>query len=168
MPRERVLSAFPRALRASTAHPERTYRQVPELFAVHGAVPDALAASVVQTLEDGRIAIVRGRPAAALPPGASAPVITPVYALQPGAGSAVPTGRVFVRFADNDRAEAHADALEAAGYRIVEVPPYAPQAAWVEGARGGIASSLAGTRRLEAVGGVVNVEPEMLRESGRR
>lgn len=161
MPTSGHFPLFPDSVPASAERPSFTYRRVPGWFAVHGAPPSSLTLPVVFTLNEGAISVCRGEPPdpRALPPSL---LITPVYSFQPGGRPAVPTGRIFIRFAEQIRADARRDALAQAGYRIVDLPSYAPQAAWVEPAEGGVAASLAGLARLQALTEIVNVEPEML------
>jgi hypothetical protein len=91
----------------------------------------------------------------------------PVYAL--GGGTlAVPTGRMFVRFAEGADPRAASEALAAAGFRVASVPGYAPGAAWVEPVDGGIGGALGRIAALRAIPGVEHAEPEMLTERGAR
>lgn len=87
----------------------------------------------------------------------------PVYVADPGGSRAVPSGLVFVRFEEKRSARDHEGAITAAGYEIVEIPPYALHAAWVRASEGSIPAALKGVERLEAIDGVENVEPQMLR-----
>jgi hypothetical protein len=91
----------------------------------------------------------------------------PVYR-RTGGGLAVPTGRAFVRFAEGEEAAGHRDELAAAGYELEEVPAYAPHAAWVRPAGGGVVEGLRNLDRLEGLGGVEAVEPELLSEVARK
>lgn len=167
MPEAEVLAAFPTRVRASSARADLWYERVPGLYAVHGRIPDALRTSAVLVLNDGAIAVLRGSPDRnAAGPGLAA--MTPVYALQPNDPPAVPSGLVFVRFAEPVTVEARSDHLNRAGYTIAELLPYAPHAAWVRASEGGIAASLAGLPRLVVLPDVVSVEPQMLHESVRR
>ncbi len=74
----------------------------------------------------------------------------------------VPTGRVFVRFAEGVEARANGPALARAGYHIAALLDYAENAAWVEAADGDVAAALRGLDRLAVVAGVVSVEPQLL------
>lgn len=94
------------------------------------------------------------------PPGARP---WPVYRLLPAGGVALPTGRVFVRFGEGDRAEAHRAALAGAGFVIDAVPAWAPHAAWLRAASGDVTEALAGMEALGRLPGAVHVEPELLR-----
>lgn len=159
--------AFPEFLltvKASTQRPKRRYRRLPGWFAIHGPVPPRWRASVQFLLNDGQIAGCRGDPS---PEEVSAHggSWTPVYSLEPSGSPAVPTGLVFIRFAEGGRAEEHREALELAGYTVVEGPPYAPHAVWVRASQGGIADSLARLPQLEAIPEIVSAEPQMLSES---
>lgn len=160
------LTGFPRTLRASTADPRAVYRRMPELIAIHerAAPPDGW--EVVLTLEDPPIVVCR-RDAGALP-RALLQSVTPVYALDRRGTPAVPTGLVLVRFRDGIAASTCGDVMSRAGYRIHDVLPYAPSAAWVKAASGGIPASLRGIPALESMPGVVNVEPQMVRRSAPR
>ncbi|MFL5493809.1 MAG: hypothetical protein ACJ8DC_05410 [Gemmatimonadales bacterium] len=151
------LAAFPQAVRASLTQPARTYTRVTDLLAVQGAIPDSLRPLVTRELAPG-IGLIPADRAPQLPQTAR---ITPVYALGPAGSPMVPTGRVLVRFGEGERAESQGGAIERAGYRLVAALPYAPQAAWVE-SPAGPARGLSELARLEAIPGVVSVEPEMV------
>lgn len=166
VPADDPLAEFPAELPGSAAHPDRVYRRVPEHFAVHGAVPDALGPIVTLALEEG-VTVCRGG-ADAAPPSRHDVVVTPVYALHVGGRIAVPTGRVFVRFAEDVAAADRRAELRRAGYVVSSIPAYAPHAAWVESAEGGPAAGLHGLARLAALRDVVEVEPEMLGKRARR
>ena len=71
--------------------------------------------------------------------------------------------RVYVCDIDAAALERHKKDIEAAGYRIVEVLAYAPQAAWVHAASGDAGESLSHVAKLEAIAGIEEVEPQMLR-----
>jgi hypothetical protein len=86
----------------------------------------------------------------------------------PDGGMVVPTGRVFVRFAEGTAPAQRAGDLRNAGYEIVGVPAYAPQAAWVQAINGSHAAALRGIESLRALVGVENAEPEMLSPAARR
>ena len=141
---------------------------MPELIAIHerAAPPDGWPDGweVVLTLEDPPIVVCR-RDAGALPRALLHSTVTPVYALDPRGTPAVPTGLVLVRFRDGIAATACGDVMSRAGYQIHDVLPYAPSAAWVKAASGGIPASLRGIPALESMPDVVNVEPQMARRS---
>ena len=124
--------------------------------------PDA-----VLLLDDGAIAVFQGEPGEAAE-ASQAGSLTPVYGLQPSGLPAVPTGQVFIRFAEGVKAEDHRQEINQAGYELVESPVYAPQAAWLRAQSGDIAEALVGIPRLEQLPDVENVEPQMLKESVRR
>jgi hypothetical protein len=74
----------------------------------------------------------------------------------------VPTGLVFVRFAEATDARAQAGGLAAAGYVIVDVPDWAPHTARVQARSRVVADALAGIEALRRLSGVERAEPEML------
>jgi hypothetical protein len=162
-----ALSAFPRTLHASTTEPKVLYRRQPELIAIHDRVEPPPGWEVVLTLEDPPIAVCRGD-ARALPRTLRGATLTPVYALTRHGAPAVPTGLVLVRFREGIDATACGEVMAREGFTIHDVPPYAPSAAWVKAASGGIPASLRGIPALESLPDVVNVEPQMVRPSARR
>ncbi|MFC7328689.1 hypothetical protein [Marinactinospora rubrisoli] len=125
------------------------YRLAADLVAVHR--PDRPVPAVRPVRE------------AARPPSGDA-VLGPVYRRVPGGDLVVPTGRVLVRYSEGDRAERHRGELERTGYRMDRILGYAPHAAWVRAADGGIAAALRRTAAIAALPGVRHVEPELLGE----
>ena len=151
------LAAFPARLRHSTAYAQRLYQRSEDLYAL--PADEAATARPERSLvtdSGGQLDIFRGSPGAA-PPGAQA-----VY-VEPASGQwMVPSGRVFVRFAQAVSPESRRALLLQAGYRIVALPSYAPQAVWLEAADEEAAHALSGIARLEALADVENVEPQWL------
>lgn len=157
-------TAFPRTLRASTAEPKALYRRLPELIAIHDHIDPPAGWEVILTLEDPPIVVCRGD-TRTLPPALRQRTLTPVYALARRGAPAVPTGLVLVRFREGLAATACGDALSREGFTIHHPLPHAPSAAWVKASVGGIPASLRGIPRLESLPDVVNVEPQMVRQS---
>jgi hypothetical protein len=161
------LAAFPAKLRHSTSNPDVVYVRASGFFARRGVASRALSDAPMMTLEaDGdAIHVYRG----ALPPTPRARSVDtgddrllPVYTRDANAGAlAIPTGRVFVRFADALKAEAYADKLRALGYRIVRTISYAPNAAWLE-STSGASDALKNIDKIESLADVVNVEPQLI------
>lgn len=94
--------------------------------------------------------------------------VGPVYRQRPGGATAAPSGRVLVRYGEDDRIDGHRTDLAAIGYELEEALEYAPQAGWIRAAEGGIDESLRGLERIAALAGVQHVEPQLLREAARR
>jgi hypothetical protein len=109
---------------------------------------------------DGLIAVYR-RTSSGHPSGVRAPFVGPVYSTR-GGPLAVPTGLLFVRFAEGTAAASQRESLERAGFDLVEVPSFAPHAAWIRPSAGGIGAALRRLADVEAIPGVENVEPQML------
>jgi hypothetical protein len=132
----------------------------PELYAIHGwKTNEETAAGVpVLVLEDTAVFRRDSRNER----------YDPVYEVQPGGTPAVPTGRVFVRFASSVNATARRNQIRSAGYHIVQELPYAPQAAWVEANSGDVQDSLRNLDKLKKLDDVENVEPQMLMPAARR
>jgi len=125
-----------------------------EYYAVHGRPRGTPARDAVLTLNEGEIAVFRGRP-----PETSQ--VGPVYAA-PDGPLAVPTGLIFVRFTPGTSAMERQADLERIGFELVQVPAYARDAAWIRLRDGDIAAPLARIPELVALPGVANVEPQML------
>lgn len=161
------LAAFPAKLRHSTSNPDVVYVRAPGFFARRGATPRGLDDAPMMTLDaDGdAIHVYRGvTPAAprARSPEARDDRLLAVYARDASATAlAIPTGRVFVRFADALKAEAFSDKLRALGYRIVRTVSYAPNAAWLESVSGA-SEALKNIDKIESLAEVVNVEPQLI------
>ncbi len=160
-------SQYPRRIKAKTEAPDLRYVRLSDYFAIHGVLPADFHARVVGELGDENIFICRAEPSLPPPPLTSA-VATPVYALEPDGAPAVPTGLVFVRFAEHIPAKERCDALADAGYVIHQILSYAPHAAWVKVASGDISAALAALPALESLPDVENVEPQMLTAAARR
>ena len=93
-------------------------------------------------------------------------IVGPVYELHPGGSLGVPTGLVFIRFTDAASLESGRDDLTRAGFDVVRVLSYAPNAAWLRPRTGRIEDGLRGIAALERLPGVENVEAEV--KSARR
>jgi len=145
--------------------PGTTYVRQAGYYAIRDLDPKVSAPKAMFTLDEGSTAIYRGDPMASRFPQASGR-LGPVYSVGEGGTLAVPTGLIFIRFKDGIRAEDRRQQVEHAGYRFVEVPHYAPSAAWVRS--DDIAQSLHGLAALEALPDVESVEPQMLMRSTRR
>lgn len=180
--KQRSFAEYPQQVQFGVESAQRVYLQKPGYYAVHYAQPETAtsedaetsprvidetaAAEAIAVMEEESIAVFSGSPSGRRNP--SDAVISPVYALQPGGSAAVPTGMVFVRFAENTSAVSHQDAISAAGYEIVEQPPYTPHAVWLRAQSGNIADSLQNLPQLMAIPDVENVEPQMLMQRSLR
>ena len=158
---------YPQRVHASTAHSTSVYVRLPSHYAVHDRPLDVPAPGAVLLLNAGTIAVFAGEPDTTGDLAGSV-TLSPAYQLQPDGALAVPTGQVFVRFAEGVAAETRREELARAGYEVVQLLAYAPQAAWVRARSGGIAEALTGIPALEALADVENVEPQMLMKSTQR
>src|SRR5262245_2441037 len=161
-----VLTAYPLTLRASTTQPEVLYRRQLDLIAIHGRVALPRDLETVLAFDDPPVVVCRL--GAGPVPRDLAGSVSAVYALAPHGAPVVPTGRVLVRFAEGVAASERDALFSREGFVVVEPLPYAPNAAWVTAASGGMPAALGGVAALEAMPGVVNVERQMLRGGARR
>ncbi len=151
-------SEYPQQIRSGTDRSAVLYRREPGYYAVHYNEPGAIARGAILQLNDGAIAVYSGQPNNNSTQG----TIGPIYTLQPNGSLAVPTGMVFIRFAENVEVESHRQAIEQAGYEIAQSLSYAPHTAWLRAQSGKISDALKGISKLEAIPNVENVEPQML------
>jgi hypothetical protein len=158
-----LVGPVPHQLRIGPDGAQASYELADDVVARHGVAPGPAA---VMGLEGERISV---EPLAAVEPRQlEQGAIGPVYRQAGGGGLAVPSGRVFVRFAEGDPAAGHEQELAEAGYRLEEVPSYAPHAAWLRPAGGKVADALSRLGRVERLRTVEHVEPQLLRSAARR
>jgi hypothetical protein len=166
-----VFIDYPQEFSAGAGSNSSVYTRLPGFYAIHGWRSDAPGAVPVQTLEDGAIAIMQGEPDPSDVAAAASYKLTPVYTLKSGgaAGSmAVPTGRVFIRFADGVNVGDRTAEINQAGYKVDQKLDYAPHAAWLRASSGSIADALNSIQELQKIADVENVEPQMLMQASYR
>jgi hypothetical protein len=156
-------SEFPRTIKASTERGEDQYRVVEGYFAVHGQ-PAAPGAALHFSPE--KIAIYPTDRLAHV--DAPRSQLTPAYSLGKGGALAVPTGKVFVRLAADQKFAERAKSFRDAGYEIDQTLSYAPNAGWLRPRSSSIGASLSAIKDLAAMPGVENVEPQMLTKAARK
>lgn len=158
-----IFASFPQQLRVSSRPGAQTYSLMPDYYAIHGQQPGQSAPDAAYLLNDATIAVFKGSPDAAAPNK-----LSPVYTLVAGGSPAVPTGLVFIRFAEVVPVVERQEEIKKAGYEVTESLAYAPNAAWLRARSGNIAAALAGLEALEKLPDVESVEPQLLMESARR
>jgi hypothetical protein len=132
-------------------------------YAIHYNQPSTVASGAILQLNDGAIAVFPGEPNQS-----EQGILSPIYTLQPNGSIAVPTGLVFIRFAEGVNVESGREAINRAGYEVAQSLSYAPHTAWLRAQSGNIVDAIAGISQLEAIANVENVEPQMLMEKGLR
>lgn len=150
-----TLREFPEQLSASGA----SYTRVPGYYAVHDAGEGARDSRAVMTLKEEGIIVYRDEPDEGRDDEAT---LSAVYRLQPSGPLFVPTGKLFIRFAEGVAADSRRAEIGRAGYEIVKLSQYTPHTAWLRHASGAIAQSLSNIHLLESLADVENVEPQML------
>lgn len=140
-----------------------SYTRKPGYYAVHYNQPNTMPLGAILQLNDGAIAVFPGEPNQS-----EQGIVTPIYTLEPNGSVAVPTGLVFIRFAEGVDVESQREVINRAGYEIVQSLDYAPHAAWLRAQSGNIADAMARIPQLEAIAKVENIEPQMLMERGLR
>ncbi|MEH2265562.1 hypothetical protein [Nostoc sp.] len=145
-------------------HTTGSYTRKSGYYAIHyNNQPQTVAAGAILQLNDGAIAVFSGEPNPSEPN-----TLTPIYTVQPNGSLAVPTGLVFIRFAEGVNAKSQRELINRAGYEITQILDYAPHGAWLRARSGNIADAIAGIPQLEAIPKVENIEPQMLMERGLR
>ncbi|BAY22435.1 hypothetical protein NIES2100_21980 [Calothrix sp. NIES-2100] len=156
-------SEYPQQIRIGKDAPVLYSRQ-PGYYAVHFQQPTAMStqSTAALVLNEGKIAVFAGEPKPAI-----TDKLSPVYTLQ-GGSLAVPTGLVFIRFAENVDVESQQAAINQAGYEVAEKLAYAPHAAWLRAKSGKMSDAFQKIAQLQAIPNVENVEPQMLMERRQR
>jgi hypothetical protein len=150
---------FPADVVHSSDRPDVQYRINPEYFALPETAQSA--GKPISTFDGYRIyrsADIPKAPAEALP----------VYQTAPGGSMMIPTGAVLVRFAERDDVKSRTPDIAAVGYRVTEVLPYAPNAAWVQAESGSPRDALRLLEKLASLSGMENVAPQFVTERRRR
>ena len=140
-----------------------SYTRKPGYYAIHYNQPNTVASGAVLQLNDGAIAVFPGEPNQS-----EQGKLSPVYTLQPNGSVAVPTGLVFIRFAEGVDVKSQREVINRAGYEIAQSLDYAPHAAWLRAQSGNIADAIARIPQLKAIPKVENIEAQMLIERGLR
>ncbi|WP_392531591.1 hypothetical protein [Nostoc sp. C117] len=143
-----------------------SYNRKPGYYAVHYNQPGTVAEGAILQLNEGAMsttgcayAVFSGEPNQS-----EKNTLSPIYTLEPDGSLAVPTGLVFIRFAEGVDVELQREAIERAGYKIEQSISYAPHAAWLRPQSGKILDAIAGISQLETIPNVENVELQMLME----
>lgn len=162
-----ILAKFPPKIEVSSRPDAKSYALMPGYYAIHGQPSGTTAPGASYLLNEGQIAVFEGLPdqgSVADAPGK----LSAVYSLTPGGSPAVPTGLVFIRFADGVKIAERTKEIKEAGFEVAETLAYALNAAWLRARSGDIADALNGLRALEKISNVESVEPQMLMETARR
>ncbi|MEH2349716.1 MAG: hypothetical protein V7K55_17300 [Nostoc sp.] len=152
-------------------HTTGSYTRKPGYYAIHyNNQPKTVATGAILQLNDGAMsttgyayAVFSGEPNSS-----EHNTLTPIYTLQPNGSFAVPTGLVFIRFAEGVDVESQRELINRAGYEVVQILDYAPHGAWLRATSGNIADAITKIPQLEAIPKVENIEPQMLMERGLR
>jgi len=161
-----ILANFPQQIVVNSSAEQRTYKIALDLYAIHGR-PKSPAKNAAYVINEGEIAVFKGRPDQTTLVS-ELDKVSPVYALVPGGTPVVPTGLVFIRFAEGIAVNEHEEEIKNAGYEVAETLPYAPNAVWLRARSGSIADALTGLAKLEGIPSAESVEPQMLMEAARR
>lgn len=158
-----VLRRFPGSIPQRTRVPEWQYQIEKTLWALRSPLPRALENLRVTRLKHEQITIVRlpSQDVEFEAPGGPGD-ITAVYLLQRPGPLFVPTGRVFIHLDQGKHALDITRQLEQLGFRIIEIPKYAPYSGWVEHQSSQIDRALTDFEQIQNISGVENVEPQML------
>ncbi|WP_445633193.1 DUF4384 domain-containing protein [Nostoc sp. DSM 114161] len=152
-------SEYPQQIRVGSEGSVVSYTRQPGYYAIHYNQPSTVAPGAILQLNEGAIAVFSGEPNQS-----EKNTLSPIYTLEPNGSLAVPTGLVFIRFAEGVDVESQHQAINRAGYEVEQSLTYAPHAAWLRPKSGNIMDAIAGISRLEAIPNVENVELQMLME----
>ncbi|MEH1866249.1 MAG: hypothetical protein V7K69_14775 [Nostoc sp.] len=164
-------SEYPEQIRVGSNSTAISYTRKSGYYAIHyNNQPKTVAPGAILQLNDGAMSTM-GYAYAVFPgePNQSEQgKLSPVYTIEPNGSLAVPTGLVFIRFAEGVDVKSQHEAINRAGYEVVENLDYAPHAAWLRAQSGNIVDAIAKIPQLEAIPKVENIEPQMLMERGLR
>ncbi|MFN6462287.1 MAG: hypothetical protein RMZ41_010615 [Nostoc sp. DedVER02] len=162
-------SEYPEQIRVGSDDTAVSYTRKSGYYAIHYNQPKTIAPGAILQL-DGAMsttgyayAVFSGEPNSS-----EQNKLSPIYTLQPNGSLAVPTGLVFIRFAEGVDVESQHEVINQAGYEVVQILDYAPHGAWLRARSGNIADAIAKIPQLEAIPKVENIEPQMLMERGLR
>lgn len=155
------LSRFPDQVAASSKRAGPSYRRAKDRCAVAGPLPTDLESLVETRFPAEEVTVFRADPESVAEAVAGVSLL-PVYRLESGGPPAVPTGRVFVVFSEDVRANDMEAQIGKAGYTIDSIPGYAPHSAWLRARSGRTSDALRSLFQLARVDGVQNVEPQMV------
>jgi hypothetical protein len=153
-------SEYPEQIRVGS---DVSYTRKSGYYAIHYNQPSIVPPGAILQLNEGAIAVFPGEPNQS-----KQGKLSPIYTVQPNGSLAIPTGLVFIRFAEGVNVESQHEVINRAGYEVSQSLSYAPHTAWLRAQSGNIADAIAGIPRLEAIANVENVEPQMLIERGLR
>lgn len=159
------MAEYPREFSVETSPQPTQYTLAGDYYAVSEADADKyqVGVDVEFHLEEGNLTVCRKRHGEPMPASATRR-IGPVYRLGEHGPLAVPTGKVFVRFAEQTSLADHRGEIERAGFEISQTLSYAPHAGWVEPGSREIAEAVSRFQELGQIPGVEAVEPQMLME----
>ncbi|MBE8988004.1 hypothetical protein [Nostoc sp. LEGE 12450] len=164
-------SEYPEQIRVGSDSTAISYTRKSGYYAIHyNNQPKTVTPGAILQLNDGAMSPM-GYAYAVFPgePNQSEQgKLSPVYTIEPNGSLAVPTGLVFIRFAEGVDVKSQDEAINRAGYEVVQILDYAPHAAWLRAQSGNIADAIAKIPQLEAIPKVENIEPQMLMERGLR
>lgn len=163
-----AFAGYPTELRGGTAEQGQTYKRLPGYYAIHDAREAAGGPEPVQTFAEENIAVFKEEAGESADARAASKNLGPVYTLHSGGSMAVPTGQVFIRFAEGIKVDDRREEIEKAGYKIAQKLDYAANAAWLRASSGNIADALNGIDELQKLKDLENVEPQMLMPAARR
>jgi hypothetical protein len=163
-------SEYPEEIRVGSDDTAVSYTRKSGYYAIHYNQPKAIAPGAILQLNDGAMsttgyayAVFSGKPNQS-----EQNKLSPIYTVQPNGSLAVPTGMVFIRFAEGVDVESQRKEINRAGYEVVQILSYAPHGAWLRAQSGNIADAIARIPQLQAIPKVENIEPQMLMERGLR
>ncbi len=156
-------SEYPEQIRVGSERTAVSYTRKSGYYAIHYNQPSTVPPGAILQLNEGAITVFPGEPNQS-----EQGKVSPIYTVQPNGSLAIPTGLVFIRFAEGVNVESQREVINRAGYEVAQSLDYAPHTAWLRAQSGNIADAIAGIPRLEAIANVENVEPQMLMERGLR
>lgn len=152
------MSRGPRHLQVGT-EPSGVFNRRDDLYAVRRTADQSSAAIArIEADTTHHYTVHAGTPGG----GHASDDTIPVYSAGADGPLAVPTGRLFVRFAEGIKAIDRTAALRTLGFAVERTLSYAPNAAWVTSLSGNATVALDHLEALQQLPDVAHVEPQMV------
>jgi hypothetical protein len=107
-------SEYPEQIRVSSERTAISYTRKSGYYAIHYNQPSKVPSGAILQLNEGAIAVFPGEPNQS-----EQGKVSPIYTVQPNGSLAIPTGLVFIRFAEGVNVESQREVINRAGYEVV-------------------------------------------------
>lgn len=154
---------FPESIAASVPDAKLFYRKKSGVLGVIGKL-DEIPCLPICEIEAERIAVYGSDDLQPLLTKLSFKLVA-VYSSNDSDDYLVPTGKVFIRLDDKALLKDITNELKQIGFKLIQLAPFVENAGWLEFDKYNIAAALREYPSLASLPGVLQVEPQLLRQS---